>query len=266
MAPFVPEKFNLNVFGNGSQAIVFAHGLGCDQSMWRFITPAFQDEYKIVLFDYSGSRNSDIRLYSNEKYSSLQGYADDVIDIVTHLQLQKVIFVGHSVSSMIGMLAALKAPELFEHLIMVSPSPCYFNDKEYTGGFEKAEIKALLDKLKENLPEWSDMFAAVVIGNQDRPTLIQELKESFVTTNHNALYNFAEVTFYSDLRNELEKLTTPTLIMQCNQDLVAPVEVGRYMNQKIQRSKLVNMQATGHCAHLSEPGETIALIKNYLNR
>jgi sigma-B regulation protein RsbQ len=265
MASSIKEKFNVNVSGNGIKAMMFAHGLGCDQSMWRFIIPAFEEDYKIVLFDYIGSGNADISFYNKEKYSSLHGYADDVIGIIKALQLSQVVFVGHSVSGMIGMLAAIKAPELFSNLIMVSPSPCYLNEKDYKGGFEKNEIKALLEKLNENLNEWSTTFAPIIMGNQERPALAEELKESFVATNHTALNGFADVTFWSDLRNELEALTTPTLIMQGSEDIIAPVEVGNFMHQKISGSKLVNMQATGHCAHLSEPKETVELIKEYLN-
>jgi sigma-B regulation protein RsbQ len=238
MASSIKERFNVKISGNGTKAIMFAHGLGCDQSMWRFVTPAFEADYKIILFDYIGSGNADISFYTKEKYSSLHGYADDIIEIIKALHLSQVVFVGHSVSCMIGMLATIKAPELFANLIMVSPSPCYFNEKDYNGGFEKYEIHTLLEKLKENLTEWSDNFAPVIMQNEDRPALAEELKESFAATNHNALYDFAEVTFRSDLRCELENVTTPTLIMQSSEDVIAPVEVGNFMHLKVRGSKI----------------------------
>jgi sigma-B regulation protein RsbQ len=244
--------------------MMFAHGLGCDQNMWRFITPAFENEYKIVLFDFLGCGDSDMDAFKQENYPSLNEYGDDILEIITSLKLSNVVLVGHSVGSMIGMLAAIKAPQLFQHVIMVSPSPCYINYHGYKGGFEKVEIDGLLAKLKENLDEWSEKFAPVIMSNTDRPALTNELKDSFKSTDPKALYHFAELTFKSDLRCELEKLKVPSLVMQCSEDVIAPTEVGDFLHSHLAQSQLVVLKASGHCAHLSEPEETIGFIKAYL--
>ena len=260
----ISRRFNLNVWGKGEKIMMFAHGLGCDQKMWRFITPAFENDYTIVLFDFLGCGDSDITAFNQEKYPSLNEYADDILTIITTLKLSNLVLVGHSVGSMISLLAAIKQPALFKKVIMVSPSPCYLNYRDYHGGFEKFEIEELLEKLKLNLAQWAEKFAPVIMGDGNSSALVKELKDSFVSTNHNALYHFAELTFKADLRTELQKLKVPSLVMQCSEDVIAPVGVGEFMHNQISQSKLVVIKATGHCAHLSEPGETVALIKEYL--
>lgn len=258
-------RHNVNIFGKGEKAMIFAHGYGCDQHMWRFITPAFEEEYKIVLFDYIGHGKSDISTYDYSRYDTLQGYADDILNICHELSLQNAVFVGHSVSAMTGMLAAIKEPFVFEKLIMVSPSPCYINDDGYTGGFSRADIESLLDSLENNYLGWSSTMAPVIMGNPDRPELGEELTNSFCRTNPDIARHFAHVTFLSDNRADLPKLKINSLILQCSQDTIAPREVGEYVHRNIADSELVVLQATGHCPHLSAPAETIAAMKRFLN-
>lgn len=261
----VLTRHNVNIFGKGEKAMIFAHGYGCDQHMWRFITPAFEEEYKIVLFDYIGHGKSDISTYDYSRYDTLQGYADDILNICHELSLQNAVLVGHSVSAMIGMLAAIKEPSVFEKLIMVSPSPCYINDDGYTGGFSRADVESLLDSLENNYLGWSSTMAPVIMGNPDRPELGEELTNSFCRTNPDIARHFAHVTFLSDNRADLPKLKINSLILQCSQDTIAPREVGEYVHRNIADSELVVLQATGHCPHLSAPAETIAAMKCFLN-
>jgi sigma-B regulation protein RsbQ len=258
------KRNNVSVFGKGTRAIMFAHGFGCDQNMWRFITPAFVEEYKIILFDYVGSGKSDIESYNQERYSNLQGYAQDVLDICTSLHLTDVIFVGHSVSSMVGLLAAIEKPSVFDQLIMVGPSPCYINKDEYIGGFEQQDIEGLLETMEKNYIGWANFLAPQIMKNEDRPELASELSESFCSTDPVIARQFAKATFLSDNRADLPKLKTPSLILQCSDDIIAPIEVGEFLHQNLHNSTLKIMKAKGHCPHMSNPDETIELIKNYL--
>jgi sigma-B regulation protein RsbQ len=260
----VLQRNNVQVSGRGTQPMLFAHGFGCDQQMWRFITPAFENDYKIVLFDYVGSGKSDTAAYDVERYSSLHGYARDVLDIVETLDLRDVIFVGHSVSSMVGVLAANQAPDRFNRLVMVGPSPRYINDTGYVGGFERADIEGLLDLMDKNYIGWANFLAPVVMKNSDRPELTQELNDSFCSTDPKITRRFAETTFFSDNRADLQHVRVPSLIMQCAEDAIAPVEVGSYLQRTMPQSTLRLMKATGHCPHVSHPEETIDAIKSYL--
>lgn len=255
---------NVRVLGEG-QPMLFAHGFGCDQNMWRFVTPSFTEQYKIVLFDYVGSGKSDISAYNNEKYDDLNGYASDVLDIIEALGLRDTIFVGHSVSCMIGLLAAIKKPGLFSKMIFVGPSPRYINESpSYTGGFEKKDIDELLETMDRNYIGWANFLAPVIMKNPDRPELGEELVESFCSTDPVIARQFAKVTFLSDNRNDLKKLKIPTLILQCTDDLIAPLQVGDFLQQQIAGSTLKVMKATGHCPHMSAPAETVALMHDYL--
>jgi sigma-B regulation protein RsbQ len=245
--------------------MLFAHGFGCDQNMWRFVTRAFEDDYRIVLFDYVGSGKSDLQAYSAERYGELDGYAQDVLDICAELELSDVIFVGHSVSGVVGMLASIREPERFDRLILVSPSPCYINDESgYVGGFERADIEGLLDVMEKNYIGWANFLAPVVMKNEGRPELTRELEESFCSTDPKIARLFAKATFYSDNRSDLPRVKTPSLILQCSEDAIAPLEVGDYLHKYLPESTLRVMKATGHCPHMSHPEETIQLIKEYL--
>jgi sigma-B regulation protein RsbQ len=261
----VLERNNVKVFGKGSQPMMFAHGFGCDQNMWRYVTPAFEDDYQIILFDYVGSGRSDLRAYNASRYSSLQGYAHDVLDICSALDLTDVIFVGHSVSSVIGMLASIQEPGRFDRLILIGPSPRYINDSpDYHGGFERADIEGLLDTMERNYLGWASYLAPVIMQNPEHPALASELEQSFCSTDPRIARQFAEVTFFSDNRADLAKVTVPSLILQCSQDAIAPLEVGDYLQRNLPHSTLRVMRATGHCPHMSHPDETIELIKEYL--
>ena len=258
------QRNNVNVFGSGSRILMFAHGYGCDQNMWRAVTPAFDSQYKIVLFDYVGAGLSDATAFNRTRYSTLRGYAQDVLEIIEELQLERVTFVGHSVSSMVGALAAIEKPESFESLVMIGPNPCYINDAGYEGGFERSDIEDLLQVLDSNHLGWSAMMAPVIMGNPDRPELAGELEASFCRTNPIFAQHFARVTFLSDNRSDLKKVKTRTLILQCDQDAIASPVVGRYVHEALSGSEFVLMNATGHCPHLSAPGEVTDAIQRFL--
>jgi sigma-B regulation protein RsbQ len=256
----------VNVFGNATgQPMVFAHGYGCDQTMWRLLTPAFQDHYKIVLFDFVGFGNSDHAQFKPAKYATLHDYARDVLEICRELNLERVIFVGHSVSAMIGLLASVAAPALFEKLILIGPSPCYINDGDYVGGFTKADIDGLLDFLDSNPLGWFQTMAPVIMQNPERPELAAELASSFCRANPEVAKHFAKVTFLSDCRSDLAAVKPPSIILQCDPDPIAPVCVGEYVHQHLSNSSFVILNASGHCPHLSAPAETISAIHNFLN-
>jgi sigma-B regulation protein RsbQ len=260
----VLARNNVKVFGRGTRPMLFAHGFGCDQHMWRFITPAFENEYRIVLFDYVGAGKSDLTAYDERRYAALDGYATDVLDICRALELERAIFVGHSVSAMVGILAANREPERFEHLILIGPSPRYVNDVGYVGGFERSDIEALLETMDKNYIGWANYLAPAIMQNADRPELGQELAESFCSTDPVMARQFAETTFFADNRKDLAALRVPSLILQCSQDIIAPREVGEYVHRQLENSTLRIMQATGHCPHMSAPDETIALMREYL--
>jgi sigma-B regulation protein RsbQ len=244
--------------------MLFAHGFGCDQNMWRFITPHFEDEYRIVLFDYVGAGKSDVAAYDAKRYASLDGYAQDILDVVHALDLREIVFAGHSVSGMIGVLAANREPERFAHLLLVSPSPRYINDAPYVGGFEQSDIHGLLEMMDRNFIGWANFLAPAIIKHPDRPELGEELTASFCSTDPIIARRFAEATFLADNREDLKHVTVPSLILQCSDDMVAPREVGDYMHRNLRDSTLQVMKATGHCPHMSDPDETVALMKEYL--
>jgi sigma-B regulation protein RsbQ len=244
--------------------MVFAHGFGCDQNMWRFVWPAFADDHRVVLFDHVGSGGSDLSAYDRSRYSSLDGYADDVLEICRELDLTDVVFVGHSVSAMIGVLAAAAEPERFGRLVLVGPSPRYIDDGDYVGGFTREDIEELLDSLESNYLGWSSAMGAVIMGNPDRPELAEELTNSFCRNDPEIASHFARVTFLSDDRAALSRVSAPTLVLQCSQDAIAPAAVGEYVDSRLRDSRLVLLDATGHCPNLSAPEETVAAIRAFL--
>jgi sigma-B regulation protein RsbQ len=259
------ERNAVTVTGNPSgQPMMFVHGYGCDQNMWRYITPHFEDDYRIVLFDYVGAGGSDIAAYDHERYGSLDGYAQDVLDIIEALDLSDVVFVGHSVSSMIGVLAANRQPDRFAHLLLIAPSPRYINDAPYIGGFEKGDIEGLFEMMDRNFIGWANFLAPAIIKNPERPELGEELTASFCSTDPVIARRFAEATFLADNREDLKHVRVPSLILQCSDDMIAPREVGDYLRENLRDSTLQVMKATGHCPHMSDPEETVALMKEYL--
>ena len=259
------RRNNVKIFGTGTQPMLFAHGFGCDQNMWRFVTPAFENEYRIVLFDYVGSGKSDLASYDAERYGSLDGYAQDVLDVCHALELHDVIFVGHSVSCMVGVLAGNREPELFERLVMIGPSPRYINDApDYVGGFERSDIEGLLETMEKNYIGWANFLAPAIMKNPDHPELSSELEATFCSTDPVIAKRFAEATFFADNRADLAAVQVPSLIMQCSDDMIAPNSVGEYLSRELPGSTLRTLQATGHCPHMSHPDETIAVMREYL--
>jgi len=262
----VQLRNNVHVSGSGKLTMLFAHGFGCDQHMWRLLAPAFAARYRCVLFDLVGSGGSELTAYEPKKYGSLQGYADDVLEIAREFGEGKIIFVGHSVSAMIGMLANLKAPDLFAAQVMVGPSPCYINDEGYVGGFSRADIESLLETLESNYLGWSSNMAPAIMGAPEQPELAVELTNSFCRTDPEIARQFARVTFLSDVRAELPRLRAPTLILQCSDDLIAPVAVGEYMVRVLPRATLSVVENVGHCPHLSAPSASAHAIDAFLSK
>lgn len=259
------KRNNVVINGNGENVIMFAHGFGCDQNMWRYVYPAFQDNYTTVLFDHVGAGNSDLSAYSFQKYDELEGYAEDIIEIAKELNIKDAVFVGHSVSAIMGLIAANKAPDIFKSLILIGPSPSYINKGDYIGGFSSSEIDELLESMNNNHLGWSMAMAPVIMGNPEREELGKELANSFCKTDPEIAKHFAKTTFLTDKRDILQHTKVPVLILQCSNDIIAPLEVGHYMHKQIENSKLVVMKATGHCPNLSAPEETIAAIRSFLN-
>jgi sigma-B regulation protein RsbQ len=259
----VIERNNVHVRGSG-RAMIFAHGFGCDQNMWRFVAPAFETDFMTVVFDHVGAGNSNLKAYNKTKYSSLAGYADDVVEIGREIDLKDAIFVGHSVSSMIGVLAVQKAPGMFGKLVLVGPSARYINDGDYVGGFSEKQIEELLQFLESNHMGWSAQMAPAIMGNPDRPELGEELTNSFCRTDPEIAKAFARVTFTSDNRGDLAKVDIPTLILQCSEDIIASKEVGEFVHRGIPNSEIVVLEATGHCPNLSAPDEVVAAMKKFV--
>ena len=257
---------NVNVHGNpDGRPMMFAHGFGCDQNMWRYVWPAFEDDFRIVLFDHVGAGGSDARAFDRDRYSSLRGYADDVVEISRELDLRDIVFVGHSVSAMIGVLAATTQPDRFGSLVLIGPSPRYIDDGEYLGGFSEEDIGGLLDSMDSNFLGWSSAMAPVIMGNDDRPELGEELTNSFCRSDPEIAKQFARVTFMSDNRDDLAAVRTPSLVLQCSDDPIAPESVGRYVAGRLPQSRFVQLAATGHCPNLSAPEETIAAIRAFVD-
>lgn len=247
-----------------ARPMVFAHGYGCDQNMWRYVAPEFEADHRVVVFDHVGHGGSDLSAYDPVKYGSLGGYADDLVEICRELELTDVVLVGHSVSAMIGVLAVRRAPELFGALVLVAPNPRYVDEGDYTGGFSRADIVSLLDSLDANHLGWAAAMAPVIVGNPQRPELAEELTNSFCRTDPAIARQFARVTFLSDNRADLPAVAVPTLVLQCSADPIAPEAVGRYVHAHVPGSTFVQLAATGHCPNLSAPEETVAAIRAWL--
>ncbi|MFG2635410.1 alpha/beta fold hydrolase [Streptomyces sp. NPDC048362] len=244
--------------------VVLAHGFGCDQNMWRLIVPALAERHRVVLFDYVGSGGSDLSAWSRERYSSLEGYARDAAEVCEELDLEQAVFVGHSVSAMVGVLAARAVPERIGALVMVGPSPRYIDDDGYRGGFSAEDVDELLASLESNYLGWSSVMAPVIMGNPDRPELGQELTNSFCATDPDIARVFARTTFLTDSRDDLKSVAVPTLILECAQDVIAPREVGAFVHAAVPDSRLVTLDATGHCPQLSAPEATAREILDFL--
>lgn len=262
---YLIARNNIKIIGSGKQAMLMAHGFGCNQQMWRFLTPELAEQYKIVLFDYVGSGESDLTAYSKQKYASLEGYAQDIVDICTALELDNVVLVGHSVSSIISLLAARKIPDKIHSLVMVCPSPCFLNlPPEYLGGFNLEDLTELIDLMDKNYIGWAQYLAPLVTGNLDHSALTSELTASFCSTNPVTAKTFAKATFFSDYRVLLPLNTHPVLLLQSENDALASLFIGQYMNANTPNSQLHVIKAKGHCLHMTHPHDVAKLIKSYL--
>ncbi|WP_210529861.1 alpha/beta fold hydrolase [Rubellimicrobium arenae] len=260
----VIKRNNVKVLGEGTQPIVFAHGFGCDWTAWRSVAPNFERDHKVILFDHVGAGGSDLTAYRSDKYSSYAGYVADVLEIIDELDMNDIVFVGHSAAAMIGMLASIQKPERFDSLVMVSPSPSFLDEGDYKGGFSRDDIDGLLEVLDSNFLGWSRSTAPLIMGNPERPELGDVLTGSFCRTDPDIAREFARVVFLADHRADVPNCTKRALVLQTQADLIAPVEVGHYMHDHLPNSELVLMKATGHCPHISAPEETSAAIRSFL--
>lgn len=258
------KRNNVQITGSGPRAMMFAHGFGCDQAMWKDVAHAFEDDFRVILFDHVGAGLSDLSAYDSAKYSRLEGYAEDVVEIGRALELKDAVFVGHSVSAMIGALASIRAPEMFSELVMVGPSPRYIDDGDYVGGFSREQVEELLEFLAENHLGWSAAMAPAIMGNADRPELGERLTNSFCSTDPDIAREFAGVTFFSDNRADLPSIPARTLVLQCKQDIIAPECVGEYVAAKVPDSEYVLLEASGHCPNLSAPEQVTAAIRAFV--
>jgi sigma-B regulation protein RsbQ len=260
----VRERHNITLGGAGDgPMLMLAHGFGCDQNMWRLVTPELERQFRVLLFDHVGMGRSDLAAWDARRYATLDGYADDVLRICRELDLPPVVFVGHSVSAMIGVLAANREPDRFAGLVLLTPSPRYIDDEGYRGGFSRDDIDELLEALESNYLGWSATMAPVIMGNPDRPELGEELTDNFCRTDPAVARLFARATFLSDNRADLAKVTVPTLVLECTSDVIAPREVGAFVHARIAGSELVTLDATGHCPQLSAPRPTTAAIASF---
>jgi len=255
---------NVKITGQGTETLLFGHGFGCDQNTWRSILPAFEKDYRLIMFDYVGAGGSDLTAYTDERYSSLDGYAQDIIDICSELQLQDVTFIGHSVSSMIGVLAIKKAPHFFRKIVFIGPSPRYLNEEGYNGGIDAADLDDLLDVMDSNYLGWSGMVAPLIMANEQEPHLAEALTASFCATDPEIAKKFARVTFMSDNRKDLSSLTIPSLTIQCEEDFLTSKEVAEYIQQHTFNNEVIMLDTKGHCPHLSDPKGVITAIKRFI--
>lgn len=259
------KRNNVNVFGEGEKVLLFAHGFGCDQNAWKYITASFAKDYKLVLFDFVGAGKSDLTAYNPQKYATLEGYVNDVIEICDYLKLKNVVFIGHSVSCMIGALVSIKRPDIFEKLILIGPSPRYINTEEYTGGFDQETIDGLLEVMDEDYISWARSLAPAIMNVENGKELTDELSESFCSIDPIIAKQFARVTFLSDNRKDLPTIPVKSLTIQCSDDMIAPLAVGKFINEITPGNTLLVLEAHGHCPHMSHPNETVDAIKGFLS-
>ncbi|MEO6488990.1 MAG: alpha/beta hydrolase [Ferruginibacter sp.] len=255
---------NVNIEGEGEKVLLFAHGFGCDQNAWNHVKNSFYKNYKLVLFDFVGAGKSDTTSYNSKKYSSLDGYVNDLLEICDALELKKILFIGHSVSCMIGALAAIRRPDIFEKLIFIGPSPCYISKGNYVGGFDQETIDSLLEVMEEDYISWARSIAPAIMNSENGSGLTQELTDSFCSIDPVIAKEFARVTFLSDNRKDLPLIPVENLTIQCSDDMIAPLSVGQYINANTPHNTLTVLKAYGHCPHMSHPIETISAINAFL--
>jgi len=263
----VLRRNNVRVLGNSSgRPVLFLHGFGCSQEMWRKVTPRFADEHQVIVLDQVGAGDSDLTAWQPGRYESLHGYADDLLEVIESLDLHDLVIVGHSVGSMIAVLAATRDSARLGALILVGPSPRYVDIDDYVGGFDQAGMDSLLDNLDGDQVGWASAMAPVIMGNADRPELSAELVRSFCRYDPVIARHFARVMFLADNRHDLSRVALPTLVVQCTDDAISAVVVGEYVHAAIRGSEFALMSATGHCPNLSEPDELADTIQQFLRR
>lgn len=256
------QRHHVKVTGRGTQGLVFAHGFGCDQTVWRYVAPAFESTHQVLLFDHAGCGQADPCAYDEQRHASLEGYADDLLDIVDESGLQQVVLVGHSVSSVIGLLAAIRRPERFVRLVLLAPSPRFLNDPpDYVGGFDAADLTGLFDLMESNHFGWAHFLAPIAIGERNPAALTREFEDGLCRLDPVVARRFAQLAFYVDVRHRLAEVQVPSLIVQCSDDSIAPRSVGAYMHRHLAGSRLVEIEASGHCPHLSHPQQTIDVLR-----
>ncbi|WP_426490641.1 alpha/beta fold hydrolase [Hymenobacter sp. 102] len=260
----VLKRNNVRILGNGTHTLLFVNGFGCDQTIWRYITPAFSEQFRLVLYDHVGSGLSDKTAYEPPRYASLDGYAHDVLDICQQLGLRQVTLIGHSVGAMIGILAAIREPQLFQQLLLLCPSPCYLNEGSYHGGFARRDLEQMLDFMEQDFVGWAEYITPFIMGNPDRPSLTAELAHSFCQNDPVIARQFARVTFLGDNRADVAQCQTPCLLVQCAEDVIAPLEVGDYLQACLPHARLITLPVAGHCPHVSAPTETLSALEAYM--
>lgn len=262
------RRNNVMVQGHdqGRPALVFVNGFGCDQSIWRTVAPQFAPDHRIVLFDHVGIGRSQLSATNATRYASLQGYADDLLEVCDAAGAHNAVLIGHSVGAMIGVLAAIRWPAAFRHLILVAPSPCFLNDGSYLGGFEREDLDTLLEAMDANYKHWTHQVAPLIVGNPGRPELAWELESGFNHIDPAVARRFARLSFRLDLRAELPLLSTPTTVLQCTDDNMVPDVVGEFMRESIRNCELIQLRATGHCPHMSAPQELVCVLADLLDQ
>jgi sigma-B regulation protein RsbQ len=262
-ASAVLTRNNVHVIGQGKPPLLLCNGFGCNQNIWHYLIRELTQQYQLVLFDHVGSGGTDLKAYTSDKYATLGGYMQDVVEICQALNLRNATIVGHSVGATIAMLAAIEAPTHFTRVVLLAPSPCYINEPGYYGGFERKDLLQVLAAMEEDYRSWTNMFADLLMGPKNTASLGQELAGFFCETDSTIAREFARVTFFSDNRSDVPRLQLPTLILQCSDDVAGPREVGEYLLAHLPQAQLVTLTTAGHCPHLSAPLETLHAIRDF---
>ncbi len=258
------RKNNVSISGSGSKTLVFVHGYGCDQSMWRFVAPQFELSHRVVLYDLTGMGQSDLSEYDFKAYRTLQRHADDLTAILEDLEVSDGVLIGHSVGATIACLAALKCPERISALALVAPSPSFMNDAAYTGGFDREALEGLVNLMDENFLGWTSRVTPTIAGEDRAGETAAELTQSFCRTDPAIAKHFGRITFLADHRADMKRVEAPAAIIQCTDDALAPVDVGVWLSENMKRGTLKFIEATGHCPHMTEPAKTTEAIREFL--
>ncbi len=259
------ERHHARVAGTGAKTLVFSHGFGCDKTIWRFVAPAFEDRYRTLVFDHAGNGES-VDAWDPARHASLAGYAQDLLEVLDDAGLEEVVCVGHSIGSIIMMLAAIAQPHRFSKLFFLCPSPRFLNDPpDYRGGFERGDLEGLFQLMESNHFGWAQFLAPLAIGEQNPVALTREFEQSLRALEPRIAQHFARLVFHVDVRDRLQDVRSPSVIVQCQADSIVPVEVGRWMHRHLNGSELLELEASGHCPHVSHANDVIAIIRGRLD-